>query len=161
MRTASNTAAFMHRASHHHVAVALFVLCLLLADSARSHDLQYTVTDGPAVVVKLFYPDNTPFTFEGYEIYRAGETLPYQVGRTDSQGRIAFLPDAAAEWRIKVISEDGHGLDFKLSTDAAATLIAYEKPLFERYSRIFLGVALILGVFGILNLFIKRKKHES
>jgi hypothetical protein len=96
------------------------MLIVTAAFAAHAHDLQYTVTGGQAVVIKLFYVDNTPFTFEGYEIYREGEKLPYQVGRTDSQGRIAFLPDRAATWRIKAISEDGHGLDFKLGTDAAA-----------------------------------------
>jgi nickel transport protein len=131
----------------------LFASAPLLA-----HDLQYTVAGGQAVVIRLFYVDNTPFTFEGYEIYRAGEKLPYQVGRTDNQGRIAFLPDKAAEWRIKAISEDGHGLDFKLTTDAAAQLSGAEKPAYERYGRIAVGIAVILGLFGFLSLFMKRKK---
>lgn len=123
-----------------------------------AHDLQYTVISGQAVVIKLFYADNSPFTFEAYEIYREAEKLPYQVGRTDSQGRIAFLPDRAARWRVKAISEDGHGLDFKVSTDAAANLAGSEKPAFERYSRIVIGVGLILGLFGFLSLYFKRNK---
>lgn len=135
-------------------------LCLLLAISwtALAHDLQRTVTGGQAVVIKLFYLDNAPFSFEGYEIYRDGEKLPYQVGRTDSLGRIAFLPDGAATWRVKAISEDGHGLDFKLSTDASMVLAGSEKPAVERYSRIVIGVALLLGLFGLLNLYMKRKR---
>lgn len=136
----------------------LFMAGLLaLPALAGAHDLQYQVSGGQAVVVRLFYVDDTPFTFEGYEIYRDGEKVPYQVGRTDSQGRIAFLPDRAATWRIKAISEDGHGLDFKLSTDAAAVLAESEKPFYERYARIVVGVALILGLFGGLSLFVKRK----
>ena len=133
---------------------------LLMSRPALAHDLQYTVVGGQAVVIKLFYADNTPFTFEGYEIFRDGEKLPYQVGRTDSQGRIAFLPDRAADWRVKAFSEDGHGLDFKLSTDAAAALAGSEKPIFERYSRIFIGVAFILGLFGLLSLYLKRKQKS-
>jgi nickel transport protein len=126
--------------------------------SALAHDLQYSVGGSQAVVIRMFYVDNTPFTFEGYEIIREGEKLPYQVGRTDSQGRIAFLPDRAANWRIKATSEDGHGLDFKISTDAAAVLSGTEKPFYERYARIAVGVAVILGLFGFLSLYIKRKK---
>lgn len=136
----------------------LLLAALSLTPPADAHDLQYTVSGGQAVVVKLFYVDNTPFTFEGYEIYREGEKLPYQVGRTDGQGRIAFLPDRAATWRVKAISEDGHGLDFKLATDAAASVTGAEKPFIERYGRVAVGVALILGLFGVLNLFLKRKK---
>jgi nickel transport protein len=134
------------------------LLLLLAARPVLAHDLQHTVTSGQAVVIKLFYVDNTPFAFEGYEIYHDGEKLPYQVGRTDSRGRIAFLPDKAATWRVKTISEDGHGLDLKLTTNADAALSGSEKPAFERYSRIVIGVALILGLFGVLNLYVKRKK---
>ena len=139
--------------------IAFLLAALLgLAQSAAAHDLQYSVSGAQAVVVKLFYVDNKPFTFEGYEIYRAGEKLPYQVGRSDSQGRIAFLPDRAGEWRIKAISEDGHGLDFTLTTDAAARVEASDKPAFERYSRIVVGIAVILGLFGLLSLYVRKKK---
>jgi nickel transport protein len=135
----------------------LLLVWLAFAPCAGAHDLKHTVSGAQAVVIRMFYVDNTPFSFEAYEIYREGEKLPYQVERTDSQGRIAFLPDRAATWRIKAFSEDGHGQDFKLSTDAAA-LADMEKPAFERYGRIVVGVAVILGLFGFLNLFVKRKK---
>jgi nickel transport protein len=122
-----------------------------------AHDLQYSVEDARAVVARLYYVDAKPFSFEAYEIYRVGEKLPYQVGRTDSAGRIAFLPDRAGNWRIKVMSEDGHGLDFNLATDAAARVEARDKPVYERYGRVVVGVAVILGLFGVLSLSLKKK----
>ncbi len=136
----------------------LLALLCGLARPAAAHDLQYSVTSGQAVVLRLFYVDNTPFTFEAYEIYRAGEKLPYQVGRSDSQGRVVFLPDRADSWRIKAISEDGHGLDFTVKTDAAARVESADKPAYERYGRIVVGIAVILGLFGFLSLYVKRKK---
>ena len=117
-----------------------------------------SVGSSPAVVIKLFYVDNAPFSFEGYEIYRAGEKLPYQVGRSGSQGRIAFLSDRAGPWRIKAYSENGHDLDFTLKTDAAARVETADKPAYERYGRIVVGVAAILGLFGFLSLYVKRNK---
>ncbi len=137
-------------------AIPMGLIGLLLTPLAQAHDLQYITTEGQAVVVKLFYADNTPFSFEGYEIYAEGEKVPIQVGRTDSRGRIAFLPDKAATWRVRAISEDGHGLDFTLRTDTAAILVSTEKPIYERYSRVVVGVAVIFGLFGLLKLFIKR-----
>jgi nickel transport protein len=135
--------------------------CLLAlglpAGAALAHDLQYTTRSGQAVVVRLFYVDNTPFSFEGYEITREGDTLPYQVGRTDGQGRIAFLPDRAGRWRIKTVSEDGHGLDFTLATNAAARIEGSDKPVYERYGRMVVGVALILGLFGFIAVYLRRK----
>jgi len=79
------------------------------------------------------------------------------VGRTDGQGRIAFLPDRAGTWRIKAISEDGHGLDFTLATNAAARIESSDKPVYERYGRVVVGVALILGLFGFMSLYTRRK----
>jgi nickel transport protein len=145
--------------THHYLTLCGLLLSLALrTPDATAHDLQYSVASGQAVVVKLFYVDNTPFSFEAYEVYRQGETLPYQVGRTDSLGRIAFLPDKAATWRVKAISEDGHGLDFSLSSDAAAQVENSDKPIYERYGRIVIGIAVILGLFGFINLYLKRKK---
>lgn len=136
----------------------ILIAPLLAAGPALAHDLQYSVGGGQAVVIRMIYLDNTPFSFEGYEIYRDGDKLPYQVGRTDAQGRIAFLPDRAATWRVQVRSEDGHGLDFKLATDAAAQITGTDKPAYERYGRVVVGVALLLGLFGVLKLFLKRKQ---
>lgn len=138
------------------LAISAALLCL--AHPAAAHDLQYTVSGAQAVVVRLFHVDNKPFSFEGYEVYRAGEKLPYQVGRSDGQGRIAFLPDGAGEWRVKAISEDGHGLDFTLKTDAAARVETADKPAYERYGRIVVGIAVIFGLFGSLMLFARRRK---
>jgi nickel transport protein len=123
-----------------------------------AHDLQYTVVGGQAVVVRLFYPDDTAFAFEAYEIHPEGDRLPVQVGRTDARGRIAFLPDRAGRWRIKAVSQDGHGLEFRLETDAAAGLSGADKPFYERHARIVVGVAVLLGLFGFLSLYMKRRK---
>lgn len=135
----------------------LWLACLLTTPT-WGHDLQHTVVSGQAVVVKLFYADDTAFAFEGYEIYPEGAKLPVQVGRTDAQGRIVFLPDKTGKWRIKAMSQDGHGLDFSVETDASAQLTGIDRPVYERYGRIVVGVALLLGLFGILNLYVKRKQ---
>lgn len=136
----------------------LLALCLgLVPSAALAHDLHHEVSQGQAVVIRLSYADDTPFAFVAYEIYPKDEKLPVQVGRTDARGRIAFLPERAGAWRIKAYSEDGHGLDFALTTDAAS-IVASDQPLYERYGRIVVGVALILGLFGFISLYLKRKK---
>lgn len=136
----------------------LITLCLGLGPfAALAHELQHEVSQGQAVVIRLSYADGTPFAFEAYEIYAKDEKLPVQAGRTDAKGRIAFLPERAGAWRIKAYSEDGHGLDIALSTDAAG-LVASDQPLYERYARILVGLGLILGLFGFISLYLKRKK---
>lgn len=130
---------------------------LLFALPAYAHDLQHEVDSAQAVVVTLHFTDAKPFSFEAYEIYRQGEKLPVQVGRSDAQGRIAFLPDRAGTWRIKTFAADGHGLDFTVQTDAATRVVAAERPAVERYGRIVVGIGVILGLFGFIKLFLRKK----
>lgn len=138
--------------------------CLLLAGlslagpSAMAHGLDYQVGQATAVVVQLHDGDGTPLAFQAYEIYPDGSNRPSQVGQSDAVGRVAFLPDRAGKWRVRVVAEHGHGLDFSLDTDAAATVTVVERPFLERHARILIGVALILGLFGVASLFLRRKR---
>ena len=134
------------------------VTCVLLVSTiVQAHELRRTVTQTDAVIIELSYPDGTLFDFEQYEIYRPGGGAPFQVGRTDAMGRVVFVPDVAGEWRLKAFSEDGHGTDFTFETDAGGTAIGSDQPLIRRYSMICVGVAIILGMFGLLSLFAKRR----
>ncbi len=132
----------------------LFFACTCV----QAHGLEYRYGLEPALVVTLTDEDGHSFSFRDYEVFRAGEQTPYQVGRTDGQGRIAFLPDRAGAWRVRAISEDGHGIDFVLQADAADRPAGVEKPAFERYGRLAFGVALILGLFASLGLYLKRTR---
>jgi nickel transport protein len=137
-------------------AVGMLATLTLLAFPAAAHDLQHMAAPAQALVIQMHYADGSPFAFEAYEVYRDGEKVPQQVGRTDKTGRIAFLPDGPATWRVKAFSEDGHGLDIRVESGAGGTVEAADRPLFDRFARIFVGVAVILGLFGILALFYRR-----
>ena len=134
---------------------------LLVGTSVGAHELRHSVTKSDAVIIELFYADGTPFDFQQYEVYRDGEDLPFQVGRTDALGRVVFVPDQAGTWRLRAFSEDGHGADFTfetgVQTDAGGTAIRSDQPLIRRYTMIIVGVAIIMGAFGILSLFVKRR----
>jgi len=133
------------------------VVSTAVTTSAVAHDLHHTVAEGEALVVKLFFADNSAFSYESYEIYRPETKIPFQVGRTDENGMIAFVPDSAGSWRIKVFSEDGHGMDISVETGETGELIRAEKSLFDRYSRILFGLGVIFGLFGVFTLF-RRKQ---
>jgi len=140
-------------------AVAL-ALCSWLPGQELAHDLQHQIDEGTAVSVRLFFGDGSDFAFESYEIYRAGDEIPFQVGRTDLQGRVVFLPDRAGTWRIKAFSEDGHGADFSFSTDVESRLQDANQPFLERHLRIVVGVSLIFGVFGLINLIMRKGERR-
>lgn len=138
----------------------LIVLCVLLANvsTAVSHELRHVVTRGDAVVVELFYPDNTRFGNQRYEIYHSDDDAPFQIGTTDKRGRVVFIPDRSGTWRIRAFSEDGHGADFTVDVDAEELIAETNGTLFERYSKIMVGLALIVGVFGVIALSQARRR---
>ncbi len=74
---------------------------LLWAAPLVAHDLQYRSDSAQATVLTLFYTDQKAFAYEQYELYRPGQNIPAQVGRTDDQGRLVFLPDQAGAWPPK------------------------------------------------------------
>jgi nickel transport protein len=135
----------------------MLALLALYPNPAAAHDLQHTAVSAQALVIQMHYADGSPFAFESYEVYRDGDKVPQQVGRTDKAGRIAFLPDGPATWRVKAFSEDGHGIDMRVESGASGTVEAADRPLFDRFTRIAVGVAVILGLFGILALFHRRR----
>ena len=139
------------------VGFVAMLLCALNCDAALAHDLEYVVGEGSAVFVKLSLSGEKEFSFESYEIYRDGENVPFQVGRTDQQGRLVFLPDRPGQWRIKVFSQDGHGRDFSITTDARGGIERAERPVVSRNLRILIGAALVFGLFGLIDLFARRR----
>jgi len=141
-------------------AAMALLLCLWLPERAAAHDLRHSVEEGAAVAVKLSFADGNEFSFESYEVYHAGEEIPFQVGRTDALGRIVFLPDRAGTWRIKAFSEDGHGADFSLTTGEQGAVESADRSIFERHSRLVVGVSIIFGIFGLVSLFARRKGVE-
>jgi nickel transport protein len=141
------------------VAIAL-LLCLWLPERTAAHDLRHSIEEGAAVTVKLFSADGNEFSFESYEVYYAREEIPFQVGRTDARGRLVFLPDRAGTWRIKAFSEDGHGADLSITTGAQGAVESADPSLFERHSRLVVGVSIIFGLFGVASLLARRRDTE-
>jgi len=141
------------------LAIAL-ALCAWLPGRAPAHDLQHSVAEGEAVSVKLFFADGKEFSFESYEVYRAGDEIPFQVGRTDIEGRVVFIPDRPGTWRLKVFSEDGHGADLSFTAGGESGVRDANEPFLERHLRIVVGVSVIFGVFGLVDLFLRRGRRS-
>lgn len=150
----------------------IFILLVIGYGSAGAHGLRHTVTEGESVVIKLSYRNGAAFAGEAYEIYRAGDSDPYQSGRTDPLGRIVFIPDSSGTWRIKAFSEDGHGLDIsidanpssespdtgKAPVDTLELHPATDKAPVGSGWRIIMAFSLLFGVFGVVSIFMRKKK---
>lgn len=135
------------------------VLCSCLAAGiAGAHELHQKVSRGGAVIVELTYPDHSPFSYEQFEVFREGEETPFQTGRTDALGRIVFVPDRDGAWRIRTFSEDGHGLDITIEAGPQAEAGAAKTSGGDRPVRMILGVILIVAIFMVLLLFVRRNR---
>ncbi len=136
---------------------------LLLASSwlvtapIMAHDLHHATGQANATVVSLTYPDGSPFAYEEFEIFPTNGEIPFQVGRTDAQGRLSFLPPSPGRYEVRALSQDGHGALISVEIGPGAALIAAERPLFERYQRLFVGLGILLGLFGLLKLFYRNR----
>lgn len=140
----------------------IYILILLLIPSTLlAHDVRYSVSQQNAYIIDIYYADGTKFAYESYEIYKDGEKTAYQVGRTDKSGKIAFLPDSPGKWEIKAFSDDGHGVTFNLDVEQGKEFKGNKLGFFERYARTVFGLGIILIIFSIINIFIRRKKDEE
>ncbi len=133
--------------------IYLFLIFLFFFNFTQAHDLQYTVKKiNDVIEVSFYFPDGSKFSYESFEIYKEGDGVPFQTGRTDKNGRVIFIPDKEGLWIVKVYSEDGHGSIVKVDVNQASG-VSLEKPLFVRYEKAFVGAGLILGIFGIVSIF--------
>jgi len=137
---------------------------LLLASvtAARAHEVLHTVERGKAVAVKVYFADGEVAAYREYQVFSPADArIPYQKGRTDRSGYIAFMPDAPGAWRVVVTDDTGHGLDVNVDVaangagpsegkDAAVSSWAFVlRPI--------MGAAVIVVIFVVLFFVYRRK----
>lgn len=133
---------------------AALLLILLAAASADAHGLDLRATTGATHGVVATYEDGSAFSFESYEVFPPGDDTPFQVGRTDRLGRLAFQPDKPGVWRVRLFTTDGHGGELKIDVETPSQPAAAAP---SRGRDILTGVSVLFGLFGLVTLFVRRK----
>lgn len=137
--------------------VLLLAPLLAWTVAAAAHEVHPTVAAAGAVAITLRYADGQPFAYEKYELTPEGQQTPVQVGNTDAAGRVVFLPGEHRRWRLKAYSADGHGTDLQFeSPPVDAPAAAANTP--GRATQMVLGLAVLFGLFGVVQLFLRRRK---
>jgi nickel transport protein len=136
---------------------AAIILLAICATPVWAHEIKVEISKQDAAVVRLTYADGQPFIFEAYELYQPGKEIPEQVGRTNAQGQIVFLPGAATEWRVKAYSADGHGIDQKLQVAAGGNAVAAGRSELSRPLLLLSGLGIVFGIFGLIQLDNRKK----
>jgi nickel transport protein len=130
---------------------------VLAATEARGHEVLHSVERGRAVAVRAFFPDGQALGYAPFEVYSPADAgIPWQKGRTDRGGWLAFVPDVPGRWRVKVVDGSGHGLEVEVDAGSipavagtASTAAFVLRPL--------LGLAAIGAVFALLFAVYRRK----
>ncbi|KJU83217.1 conserved hypothetical protein, membrane [Candidatus Magnetobacterium bavaricum] len=133
--------------------------CLLFAVQVYAHAVSYDVAQKKLISVQVLYTASDPVNYAEYELHGPGDTLPHQVGRTDKNGFVTFLPDRTGIWRIRVKGESSHGLHgatVEVRVDDALDLKSFNKPFVKTLSatliKLLVGISLIIGVFGLYTI---------
>ncbi len=153
-------------------AAALAALALM-GGPASAHETLHEVQRGRAIALRAYESDGDPLAATPWEVYSPAEPRsPWQQGRTDRLGWLAFVPDRPGTWRVRVIEETGHGLDIGVevaaptpapgavalaASPAAPPTTAPEAPGAGFVLRPLLGLAVIGVVFSALFLAWRKK----
>lgn len=136
---------------------------LLFIAPVSGHSIHYHVQP-KGISVKVFYEKENPASYSEYELFGPGDKEPHQIGRTDKNGFLSFLPDRPGTWRIRVWGESTHGfhgVTIDVQVDQALQLESFSKPLLATHTKLIVGVSLIFGLFGIYTLWRSRRKKLS
>ena len=101
-------------------AIALTALLLFGAAQAQAHALYAAHSwQGTVALVQFAYAGGQVPTYAKVEVYGpADANVECQNGRTDAQGRFAFMPDTPGQWRIIMADNMGHRVEHAVHASA-------------------------------------------
>ena len=104
--------------------VATLALAALLhvgAAQAQAHALYADHTwQGTVALVQFAYAGGAVPTYAKVEVYSPADAkVEFQNGRTDAQGRFAFMPDTPGQWRIIMADNMGHRVEHAVDVSSA------------------------------------------
>lgn len=140
--------------------LVLLVLAVAWSGPAVAHALLHEVVEGEAVIVRLGFAGAGRPVFEPYEVFAPGSAKPFQAGRVNSLGEVAFRPGEPGTWRLRVFTEDGHGTDITLEIDAAGAVTRTSDGhghAHGYWTQVLAALGYLLGVFGLLVLWRQRR----
>jgi nickel transport protein len=140
----------------------------LLAAPAVAHEVLHSIERGRAVAVKAYFADGGGLAYAEYQVFSpADPKIPYQKGRMDRAGYLAFVPDRPGDWHVRVVEAGGHGLelDVPVAPPGSHAVTAPSAPpglaSWAFALRPIVGVALIGGLFATLVLVYRRKARRK
>jgi nickel transport protein len=146
----------------------LFAAVAALAPGApRAHEVLHEVERNRAVALRAYFSDGDVLAHAQYQVYSPGDPgNPFQEGRTDRDGWLAFVPATPGAWRVKVVDETGHGLHFVVEAPPASAAGVASRGAAPASAAPFvlrpvIGLAAIAAVFGVLVAVYRRRGNGT
>ncbi len=121
-----------------------------------AHGVGFRQSSFRSIALEFFYSTGEKMSYREAKVFSPkDEKFAVQTGRTDEEGRFAFIPDCAGEWRVIVRDEEGHQCEAKIDVKDVNNLdVKTPEPEEPLYIRALLGVSII---FNIAMLIYRRK----
>jgi len=140
--------------------IYLWVIILTTSGIAYAHGVFHQITKTEAVLITAAYDDGEPMSYADVKIYSpASEKIEHQNGRTDKNGRFAFVPDLSGEWKITIDGGMGHVINTTFAVDEALAMVRKEETgtVCPKWHGIITGLGVIFGLCGFVYYFRARK----
>ncbi len=135
----------------------VFLFWLLGTGTVFPHETHHSVRMGKAVIIAAEHEHDDPMSFAAYKIYApGGGTTEFQNGRTDSNGRLAFVPNVPGEWRVKIGDGMGHGADVAVKVTPEMTIQETVQGGLHVWQKILMAASVVWGALGTALYFRKR-----
>ncbi|GAB7023240.1 hypothetical protein [Salidesulfovibrio brasiliensis] len=133
-------------------------LTLIPAVDAAAHGLGHRLLEsGQATVFETSYSTGEPVAYGEVLVYGPGEgKAEYQNGRTDANGRFAFVPNADGRWNVVVDAGMGHRHTFDVEVDESGRVVSREVKQGTMIPAL-LGVSLLANL-GLAGLLLRRRR---
>ena len=130
----------------------MLVFTLWVCESLYAHGVGYRQSEFRAVTLEFFYSTGEKMSYREARVFSPrDDKFAAQTGRTDEEGRFAFIPDAAGEWRVIVRDEEGHQCNAVIQVDETLSASIREENSDDLWLRAVLGVSIIFNIAMIIR----------
>ena len=142
----------------HNIQIVILAAIIVLTPAMLwSHGIVRTIEQGKAMVITTLYDDGEPISYAAVKIFSPGDRkVEYQNGRTDKNGRFAFVPSEAGDWLVRLSDGMGHGFEEHVRVDADLRGTSSTPVLVKLGQKAI--VILLLSWGGIMTALYMRKK---
>ena len=109
-----------------------------------AHTTRHSVLDASSVTVEFGYSDGSTMPYGEIKVFAPGQlSMPHQIGRTDAQGRFAFVPHQDGVWRLSARDEDGHAHDAEVEVTGGTASASGWRRRAMLFVSVFMNMALL------------------